>query len=121
MLSRIEKAAVLTAASSAAYFFSVFAAIGIQIHFPQIVALNERWNMSTNEPAVPLALLVGGFLIFGVVLLLFSPRIGIGAVARGLAFGTILGGVLGVAGWALRSFVGVGLWYLFHVFHLTPI
>lgn len=34
--------------------------------------------------------------------------------------GALLGAVLGIASWALRSSVGAGVWHLFHAFGFTP-
>jgi len=119
-----QRAFVLVVVATAAYFLSFFAAFGLQMKFPQIVPIDQRWSMSTSEPAAPMALLagglVGGFLLFGSVVLLLSPRKGIAAAARRVVLGTVLGGLLGIAGWALRSSLGIAIWHLFAAFRLTP-
>jgi hypothetical protein len=110
--------------AAVAYALSLYAAMTIQMGYPQIVRSAEQWDMSTREPASPIALfvsgLIGGFLVLGAVALFFRPGIGKGALAMTALLGAVLGGTLGVAGWALRSSVGVAVWHLFHAFHLTP-
>lgn len=111
--------------TTAAYSLSLFIAIGLQMKNPQMVPSAELWDMGTNEPASPIALffggLVGGFLVLGAVAFFFRPGIGKGAIALTALLGAVLGGTLGVAGWAFRSSVGVAVWHLFHHLHLTPI
>jgi len=118
------KALGLIVVSTAAYLFAYLTAFGVQLNFPQIVPNAERWDMGTAEPASPIALfvggLVGGFLVFGAVMFFSPPEIGKGTRVRKVIQGALLGGVLGVAAWALRSSVGVALWNLFHAFGLTP-
>jgi hypothetical protein len=114
----------LIAVSSAAYYLAYMAAVGLQMNFPQIVPETERWDMGTAEPASPTALfvggLVGGFLIFVSVVFLAGPRLNKGARSQEIIRGALLGGALGIAGWALRSSIGVAAWNLFHSFGLTP-
>jgi hypothetical protein len=114
----------LIAVSTAAYFFAYMTAMGLQMHFPQIVPEAERWNMGTPEQASPTALfvggLVGGFLIFASVVFLAGPKLNKGARSQEILRGALLGGALGIAGWALRSSVGAASWNLFHYFGLTP-
>jgi len=109
---------------TAAYAVALYTAVGIQMRYPQIVPTAEQWDMGTNEPASPIALflggLVGGFLVLGAVAFFCRPGISRGTLARTALLGALLGGVLGVAGWALRSSVGAAVWHLFHAFHLTP-
>jgi hypothetical protein len=120
----VWKAQGMIVVATVAYPVSVYAAISIQMGYPQIARSAEQWDMSTKEPASPIALfvggLIGGFLVLGAVALFFLPRIGKGALAMTALLGAVLGGALGVAGWALRSSVGVAVWHLFHAFHLTP-
>jgi hypothetical protein len=106
-----------------AYCFSIFSAIGLQMSYPQIVPPGEQWSMGQTEPASPVALLfggaVGGFILFGGVFLLVAARTGVKGIVSKAFQGAILGGALGVAGWALRSSVGVAIWHLFHFLGLT--
>ena len=123
ILYSLFKALGLIAVSTAAYFLAYFTAFGIQMNFPQIVPSSERWDMGTYEPASAIALfvggLVGGFLVFAGVIFLSRPEINKGARARKIIQGTLLGGTLGIAGWALRSSIGAATWHLLHAFGLT--
>jgi hypothetical protein len=114
----------LIAVSTVAYYLAYMAAVGLQMNFPQIVPETERWDMGTVEPASPTALfvggLVGGFLIFVSVVFLAGPRLNKGARSQEIIRGALLGGALGIVGWALRSSIGVAAWNLFHSFGLTP-
>jgi hypothetical protein len=118
------KALALIALSTAAYFLAYIAAFWMQSTFPQIVPSSELGNMGTNEPASAIALfvggLVGGFLVFAGVILLSRPEISKGARAPKIVQGTLLGGALGIVGWALRSFIGAAIWHVFHAVGLAP-
>ena len=120
----ISKGVVMIAATTVAYFLSFLAAFELQLHFPAIVPRDERWSMGTHEPASAVALLLGGFIggliVFCSALLLFGPRIRKDTLLRNTLLGAVIGGVLGIAGWALRSSVGVAVWHLLHAFRLTP-
>jgi hypothetical protein len=124
ILYTILKALGLILVSTAAYALADFTASGIQMKFPQIVPRAERWDMGTNEPASWRALLVGGlvggFLVFVGVIFLSRHEINKGSRARKIIQGTLFGGALGIAGWALRSSVGAATWNLLHAFGLTP-
>lgn len=120
----IGKGVIMILSTTGTYFLSVYAAMSLQLGFPGIVPTEERWSMGTNEPASAVALLVGGviggFLVFSAAFLLFGPRIRKNDLVRSALLGAAIGGVLGFAGWALRSSFGVAVWYLLHAFHLTP-
>ncbi len=122
-LYSLLKALGLIVVSTAAYFLAYVTAFELQLNFPQIVPRAERWDMGTYEPASPIALfvggLVGGFLVFAGLMSLCRPEINKGTRARKILEGALLGGVLGVAGWALRSSVGVAVWNLLHALRLT--
>lgn len=124
IMSSLLRALGLIAISTAAYLLASFMAIGIQMNFPQIVPSNERWDMSTNEPASATALfiggLIGGFLVFTGLVFLSRPEANKRTYARRIIVGTLLGGVLAFVGWALRSSVGASTWHLLHSFGLTP-
>jgi hypothetical protein len=124
ILRNTIKALGLIGVTTFAYVFSYLITFGLQIILPGIVPSSEQWDMGTNEPAAPAALFVGGlvgaFLVFFAVISLCQPGISSRALARKALQGALLGGVLGVAGWALRSSVGVALWYLFHALGFTP-
>jgi len=124
ILDNLWRAVRLIAVATAAYFFSTLTAFAVQLCFPEIVPRGEQWSMGTREPASAVALfvggLVGGFLVFGEVIFLFCPEISKGLLARKAFQWALLGGILGVAGWALRSSVGAATWNLFHVLGLTP-
>jgi len=119
------KAFGMIAVTTAAYLFSFAVAFGVQMTYCQIVPNAERWNNCTNEPASPIALFfggcAGGFLMLGAVAFFFRPGLNQGTLAMTALLGAVLGGALGVAGWALRSAVGVPVWHLLHALHLTPI
>jgi hypothetical protein len=123
IFSSIGQSLLLIVVALVAYSCSVFSAIGLQMSFPQIVPPSEQWSMSTAEPASPIALLVGGavggFIIFGGMFLLAAPRTGMTGIVSKALQGSVLGGVLGVAGWAFRSTVGVTIWHLFHSLRMT--
>lgn len=117
-------AVLLVVVSAAAYVAAYLTAFGMQLHHPELVAPTERWDMGTPEPAGPIALfaggLVGGFLLFlGVDLLCQRVACKPGLVKRVL-LGALLGGLLGVVAWALRSSVGVAIWNLMHAFGFVP-
>jgi hypothetical protein len=120
----VLKALGLIAVSTAAYFLACMAAIGMQLNFPQVVPRRERWDMGTNEPASAIALfvggLVGGFLVFAGLIFLSRPEINKFTRTRKIILGTLLGGLLEIAGWALRSSIGAATWHLLYVFGLTP-
>jgi hypothetical protein len=123
VIDRFWKAVGLVVGTTLAYPCSLYAAIGFQMRFPQIVPKNEHWDMGTGEPASPVALfvggLVGGFVVFSAVA--FSCRRSSGqSVARILLQGTLLGGVLGFVAWFLRSSIGVALWHMFHALGMIP-
>jgi hypothetical protein len=124
ILYTLLKALGLIVVSTAAYYLAFFTAFVTQLSFRQIVPSGEQWNMGTNEPASAIGLfvggLVGGFLVFAGVMYLSRHEISKGARARKIIQGTILGGALGIAGWALRSSIGVAIWNLLHTFGLTP-
>lgn len=118
------KAATLIVITTAAYFIAYGAAFGIQLQFPDIVRQAERGDMGSSEPASPIALfvggLVGGFIVLDALMILFSQEKTFRGLMRKVLVGTVLSGILGVVGWALRSSVGSGVWHVFHVFNLTP-
>lgn len=124
ILCSLLKALGLIAVSTTAYFLACMTAIGTQLSSPQIVPSSERWDMGTNEPASAIALfvggLVGGFLVFAGVIFSTRPEINKGIRARKIIQGTLLGGALGIASWALRSSLGAATWNLLHAFGLTP-
>ena len=114
----------LIAVSTAAYFLAYMTAMGLQMDFPQIVPEAERWSMGNAESASPTALfvggLVGGLLIFASVVFLAGPKLNKSARLQEILRGALLGGALGIAGWALCSSIGAAAWSLFHSFGLTP-
>ena len=118
------KAVLLIVVSAAAYVAAYVTAFGLQLHHREIVAPAERWDMGTAEPAGPVGLfaggLVGGFLLFLAVDLLCQPVISKQGLLKRVLQGALLGGLLGVVGWALRSSVGVAIWNLMHAFGLVP-
>lgn len=118
------KAATLIVITTAAYFIAYGAAFGIQLRYPEIVRQAERGDMGSREPASPIALfvggLVGGFIVLDALMILFSREKTFRGLMRKVLVGTVLSGILGVAGWALRSSVGSGVWHVFHIFNLTP-
>jgi hypothetical protein len=124
ILYSLLKSLGLIVVSTAAYSLAYFTAVGMQLNFPQIVPSAEQWDMGTDEPASVTALfvggLVGGFLVFAGVIFLSRPEINKGTRARKIIQGTLLGGALGIAGWALRSSIGTAIWNLLHAFGLTP-
>lgn len=124
ILDSLLRALGLIAVSTAAYFFAYSIAFWVQLDFPQIVPSAERWSMSTYEPASPIALfiggLVGGLLIFAGLVFLSRSEIRKGTRARKILQGALIGAILAVVAWALRSSVGTAAWHLFHVFGLTP-
>jgi hypothetical protein len=119
----IWQAVLLFIVTFVAYDCSVFSAIGLQMYNRQIVPPAEQWTMGHTEPASPIALLVGGavggFILFGGTFFLVAARTRVTGIVSKALQGAALGGVLGVAGWALRSSVGVAIWHLFHFLHLT--
>jgi len=123
LLSNPLKAFGLIGLCVVAYFCSYMAGFGFQLHHPEFVAEGERWSMGTKEPPGPAGLLVGGlvggFLVFYSVMFLCLTA-GRKTLRRKALQGTLLGGALGVAGWALRSSVGVALWHLFHALKAVP-
>lgn len=112
------RAAELIVAVAVAYFFAVLGATYLQMFVPAIVPKNEQWNMSTPEPASPIALFFGGFIggciVFYATLQWSCRGIAQKTAHRKALLGGLLAGALGVAGWALRSSVGVAVWHLFH-------
>jgi hypothetical protein len=124
ILYSVLKALGLIAVSTAAYFLACMTAIWVQLNFRQVVPRSEQWDMGTNEPASAIALfaggLVGGFLVFAGLIFSSRPESIKVTRARKIILGTSLGGLLGIAGWALRSSIGVATWHLLHVFGLTP-
>lgn len=112
------RAALLIAAVAVAYFFAVLGATYLQMFVPAIVPRNEQWNMGTQEPASPIALLfggfIGGYIVFDATLLWSCRGITQKVAHRKAMLGALVAGALGVAGWALRSSVGVAVWHLFH-------
>lgn len=134
------KALGIIVASTAAYFCAYFAAFFVAGFLPRILLRASLHNASVrflteilfrasryiakgDEPA-PIALfvggLIGGFVMFSVVMCLCRSGMSTRARARRVLLGTILGGVLGVVGWALCSFVGVAISNLLHGLGLTP-
>lgn len=124
IISNLLRVLGLIAISAAAYLLASFIAIGIQMGFPQIVPSNERWDMSTEEPASATALfiggLIGGLIVFTGLVFLSRSEANKGTHARKIILGTLLGGVLALIGWALRSSIGASTWHLLHSFGLTP-
>jgi hypothetical protein len=118
------KAAALIVITTAAYCFADYVAFGLQLQHPDIVRQAERGDMGSAEPASAIALfvggLVGGFIVFSALMILFRPGKSFGGLLLKVLVGTVLSGILGVLGWALRSCVGSGVWHVFHIFHLTP-
>jgi hypothetical protein len=118
------KAATLIVITTAAYFCAYYVAFGLQLQHPDIVRKAEQGYMGSREPASPIALfvggLVGGFIVFGALMILFRPGKSFGGLVLKVLVGTVLSGILGVVGWTLRSSVGAGVWHAFHIFHLTP-
>lgn len=110
------RAAVLIVAVAVAYFVAVLVATSLQMLAPAIVPKNEQW--STPEPASPIALLfggfIGGYIVCDVTLLWACRGITQKAAHQKALLGALIAGALGVAGWALRSSIGVAVWHLFH-------
>jgi hypothetical protein len=123
VLDRLWKALGLIAGTTLAYPCSVYVAIGFQMSFPQIVPVNERWDMGTVEPASPVALFVaglaGGALVF-IAVALFCRRGIEQSVVRMVLQGALVGGGLGFTAWVLRSSIGVAVWNMFHTAGILP-
>lgn len=77
---------------------------------------------TTVESPSPLALFlggaIGGFLILASALLLFTRERASRALVVAI-FWSLIGGVLGIVGWALGPSLGLALWLGLHSLHLT--
>lgn len=121
----IRRSAGLVVTSFLAFLCANYAARAFQMAVPHVVPANEAWSLSTDEPASPIALFVGGCVggatLFGGVLLFIARKRRGGEFMFRLFQGAILGGMLGVIGWALRSTAGAGIWHLLHGMGGTPL
>jgi hypothetical protein len=119
-LKGLLKAVAMIVVSVAAYFFSFQAAVGLQLVSPQMVASGELNHERPSPVALCFGGFVGGLIVFSAAMLLLAPRISRTILIRRTLLGAAIGGALGVAGWALRSSVGIAVWHLLHHFQLTP-
>lgn len=104
MLGEIWKAACLVALTMAARYISFIVAAEAEMH------VWGNWSMASSPTVSPYSLFVGGFaggcMVLTGTLLLIRPGIGLRAVARRALYWSLLGGVLGVVGWALGPSLG---------------
>ena len=121
ILDSYFKALILMAVTTAAYSVAAFVAIGIQMSNPQIILPSEVGRELASPTALFDGGLAGGFLVFGAVVLLCRTGISMRTLFLRVFLGTILGGLLGVVGWALSASVGVTTWHLLHALHIAGV
>ena len=123
MLQGIWKAVLLPIPTAFAYYLSIMVAGVVEIYFPWKI-----WSTGELTPPDPVALFaggfVGGFLVLGVVSLLIHsilvhPRVGIETVVVKALAWSLVGGILGVIGWALGPSLGMTIWSGIHGLGLT--
>jgi len=115
------KALLLVVYSAAIYVIAIVTAIFVQMKYPQLVPEADLWNMGNGETPALIPLFIGGFigglLLFAVVT--YASGISARWCMANALVGAVLGGVLGLAGWALGGSLGVVLWHFLDIFHLA--
>lgn len=118
-LRGIWKIPVLLVVAAGAYFSSIMVAgvvnLGLQ---------SENSTMMGQPPTVSSIALfaggfVGGFIVLGVFSIVVHPELDIRAVAKRAIAWSLVGGVLGIIGWALGPSLGVAVWSTAHNLGLT--
>jgi hypothetical protein len=123
MLQGVWKAVLLPVPTAFAYYLSIMAAGVVEIYFPWKI-----WSTGEVTPPDPIALFaggfVGGFLVLGVVSILIHsilvhPKVGIETVVVKAFAWSLVGGILGVIGWAFGPSLGMAIWSGIHDLGLT--
>jgi hypothetical protein len=110
------KFAVMTVASTTAYFVAVWVAFGVELYSP-FLPPQERGNVSWQ--ALFVSGLVGAFfIILTGSLLLNTGTTGQQRMLKILSW-TPAGAFLGILGWALGPSLGMVLWQIVHSMNLT--
>ncbi len=116
-LGELWKAITFTVASAAAYFFSVWAAVGISLHPFGLVPPDKIGEVT--DLALVVGGLTGGFCtICGVSLLFNSSDTWQRRILKALCW-TPVGAFLAVVGWTLGPSLGIALWQIIHSMNLT--
>jgi hypothetical protein len=101
----VGKIVAFVAASTAAHVASLFAAIGLTL------LLHAGASMESDRLDIPPLVLfvsgcVGASIILGAAFFLFSPSNAVSRSLRSTLLGTVIGGLLGVLGWAGGPLIG---------------
>jgi hypothetical protein len=118
VLDKYWKALGLILLTAVAYPCSVFAAMGLELKFPQIIPENEQWNMSRSDPSSPALFvggLVGGLIVFSAVAFFCRRRIAQTDVIPMALLGIPLGGILALLARIIHSSLGIALQYALYV------
>jgi hypothetical protein len=112
-LRDVWRAVVMVLAFAASYFFSVQAAVGVELHSPYL-AMQDLGHGSCQ--AMFAGGLVGGFCIVSVVLVLLNSRT---SWKLKMFCGATVGALLGVTGRTVAPIINPPLWQFVHSLGLT--
>jgi hypothetical protein len=118
VLDKYWKALGLILLTTIAYPCSVYAAIGLELGFPQFIPENEQWSMSRSDPSSPALFvggLVGGLIVFSTVAFFCRRRIAQTDVVPMALLGIPLGGILALLARIIHSSLGVAFQYALYV------
>ena len=119
VLQGIWKIAVLLVVAAGAYFSSTMVAFVVELG----VQTENSTTMGHQPTVSPVSLfaggVVGGFLILGAFSILVNPELGFRPLAKKVLGWSLVGGVLGIVGWALGPSLGVAIWSVVHDMGLT--
>lgn len=121
MLQGAWKAILLIVPVAAAYYLS-FAAAGVAEYYLAIAEFPGTQSPSPDVSPVSLFAggVVGGFAVLAVFsMLVHYPGVSIGTLAMKSLKWSLVGGILGVIGWALGPSLGMAIWYGVHGIGLT--
>jgi hypothetical protein len=109
LLSGLWKAIVLPVATAASYYLSMYAA-----GFVELGINSGNFTMGQSPTVSPVSLfaggVVGGFFVLSVISILIHPKVGLRTIAVKSIAWSLVGGVLGIIGWALGPTLGMAIW-----------
>lgn len=116
--------AFFTCLAGVAYFFSYWVAAGAEVVSIAGQSHDGAWIFGSPDAVSPLSMFaggaVGGLLVIGAEVLLLRRNIAGLRLVSALSW-SLWGGLLGVVGWLLAPSLGMAIWRLFYVVHITAL
>jgi hypothetical protein len=113
----ISKTLIVTASSIAAYYASILVAFAMLHAFPLKGSLNS--HLEVPPPIFFFSGFVGAFLVLGVAVFLYGPKISSWPFRKWILLASFGGGLLGVIGWLSAPVVGQPFLFLLSAIHLA--